>query len=172
MVKIRLKRLGSKRKPFYRIVIADSRVQRDGKYIELAGTFNPKIGELKIDKEVVLKWLKLGAKPTPTVKKMLSHEGIMAEFANLKTNGKLKVESKTGTIFGKDWDPKVNYTEPGTKPKTAEAEEQAQAAAEVKEETAPQESNEEPKTEAEPKAEAPVETEKTEDSKEETPSAE
>ncbi len=131
MVKIRLKRLGSKRKPFYRVVVADSRVQRDGKYIELVGTFNPKLGELKINKEIAMKWLKFGAKPTPTVKKMFSNEGIMAEFANFKTNGKLKVESKSGTIFGAEWDPKINYTEPGTKPVVAESKEQAQAAEEI-----------------------------------------
>ncbi|AYU55043.1 30S ribosomal protein S16 [Staphylococcus debuckii] len=83
-VKIRLTRLGSKRNPFYRIVVADARAPRDGRIIEQIGTYNPvdKSGENKvtIDEELALKWLKDGAKPTDTVHNILSREGILKTF--------------------------------------------------------------------------------------------
>ena len=73
-VKLRLLRMGAKRKPFYRIVAADSRVKRDGKYIELVGTYNPVAdpAEININEEVALKWLKDGAIPTDTVKSLFN----------------------------------------------------------------------------------------------------
>ncbi len=83
-VNLRLKRMGSHKKPFYRIVAIDSRVKRDGKYIELIGTYNPLTGERKIDKEVALKWLSNGAQPTDTVRNLFSTEGIMKEFHESK----------------------------------------------------------------------------------------
>ncbi len=166
MVKIRLMRLGSKRKPFYRIVVADSKRQRDGKYIELVGTYNPKLGEVKVKKEIALKWLGLGAQPTPTVKNIFSHEGIIAEFHNLKNKAKLNVVSKSGQRFGKEVDQKKNYTAPGTKAKTSEKEEQAAVVEEVKEEAKTEEVKEESKTE-EVKEEPKVEGTKTEEVKEE-----
>lgn len=69
-VKLRLKRMGGKQKPFYRIVAADSRFPRDGRFIETVGTYNPiaKPAEVKIDKELAIKWLSNGAQPTDTVK--------------------------------------------------------------------------------------------------------
>ena len=81
-VKLRLKRMGSKQKPFYRIVAADSRFPRDGRFIETVGTYNPVANpaEVKIDKEVALKWLGNGAQPTDTVKTLLKNEGILKEF--------------------------------------------------------------------------------------------
>ena len=77
-VKLRLLRMGAKRKPFYRIVAADSRVKRDGKYIELVGTYNPVAdpAEININEEVALKWLKDGAIPTDTVKSLFNKKGI------------------------------------------------------------------------------------------------
>ena len=85
-VKLRLKRMGSKQKPFYRIVAADSRFPRDGRFIETVGTYNPiaKPAEIKIDKEVAIKWLNTGAQPTDTVKALLKNEGILKEFASSK----------------------------------------------------------------------------------------
>lgn len=85
-VKLRLTRLGSKKKPVYRIVASDSRSPRDGKYIELVGTYNPNTNpaEVKINKEVALKWLGNGALPTDTVRNLLSKDGIMKEFAESK----------------------------------------------------------------------------------------
>ena len=81
-VKLRLKRMGSRQKPFYRIVAADSRFPRDGRFIETVGTYNPiaNPAEVKIVKEVALKWLGNGAQPTDTVKTLLKNEGILKEF--------------------------------------------------------------------------------------------
>lgn len=81
-VKLRLKRMGSKQKPFYRIVAADSRFPRDGRFIETVGTYSPVANPagVKIDKEVALKWLGNGAQPTDTVKTLLKNEGILKEF--------------------------------------------------------------------------------------------
>ena len=89
-VKLRLKRMGSKRKPFYRIVAADARSPRDGRFIETVGTYNPvkKPAEVSIDEEKALKWLNNGAIPTDTVRSILSHEGIMAKYAEGKVSGK------------------------------------------------------------------------------------
>ena len=88
-VRLRLKRMGSKKRPFYRIVAADSRVQRDGRIIEQVGTYNPitNPAEVKINEEVALKWLRTGAQPSDTVRSLLSKEGIMTKFHNEK-NGK------------------------------------------------------------------------------------
>ncbi|MBQ9298531.1 MAG: 30S ribosomal protein S16 [Clostridia bacterium] len=73
MVKIRLKRVGAKKAPFYHIVVADSRSPRDGKIIEQLGTYNPMVepSEIKLDKEKVEKWIKNGARPTDTVKALI-----------------------------------------------------------------------------------------------------
>ena len=83
-VKLRLKRMGSKSKPFYRIVAADSRSPRDGKFIETLGTHNPLNGETKLNEEAIMKWLKTGAIPTDTARNILSREGIMKKFADSK----------------------------------------------------------------------------------------
>ena len=81
-VKLRLKRMGAKQKPFYRIVAADARSPRDGRFIETVGTYNPvaQPAEVKIDKELALKWLNNGAQPTDTVASLLRKEGIMKEY--------------------------------------------------------------------------------------------
>ena len=85
-VKLRLKRMGSKQKPFYRIVAADSRFPRDGRFIETVGTYDPtkKDADVTIDEEKALKWLSNGAQPTDTVKSILSGKGIMAKYAASK----------------------------------------------------------------------------------------
>ena len=77
MVKIRLKRMGAKKMPMYRIVVADARVQRDGREIEEIGTYNPhkNPSEIKVDAEAVKKWMKNGAQPTDTVKQLLKRAG-------------------------------------------------------------------------------------------------
>ena len=89
-VKLRLKRMGSKKKPFYRIVAADSRVARDGKFIELVGTYNPvsEPAEVKINEEVALKWLSNGAQPTDTVRDLLSKNGVLKKFHESKMTKK------------------------------------------------------------------------------------
>jgi len=85
-VKLRLKRMGSKGKPYYRIVAADSREKRDGKFIELVGTYNPitSPAEVKINEEVALKWLTIGATPTDTVRALFNQTGILAKFHDSK----------------------------------------------------------------------------------------
>lgn len=80
MVKLRLKRLGKNKAPFYRIVAINSRVKRDGIYNELLGTYDPLKGEIIIDHEKCLKWLKNGAQPTDTVRSILSNQGILKQF--------------------------------------------------------------------------------------------
>lgn len=78
-VKIRLARLGSKKAPFYRVVVADSRSPRDGKFIEVVGTYNPLTNpaEIKIDSEKAKKWLSNGATPTTTAKALLVKSGVL-----------------------------------------------------------------------------------------------
>lgn len=79
MVKIRLKRMGAKRSPFYRVVVADSRNQRDGKAIAEIGYYNPMTEpvDLKIDAEQAQKWLSTGAQPTDTARALLKKAGVI-----------------------------------------------------------------------------------------------
>ena len=78
-VKIRLRRMGAKRAPFYRVVVADSRYPRDGRFIEEIGTYNPMVepSAINIDGEKALAWIKNGAQPTDTVKVLLKKAGIV-----------------------------------------------------------------------------------------------
>ena len=77
-VKIRLKRMGAKKAPFYRVVVADSRYPRDGRFIEEIGTYNPLTdpASINIDTEKAQKWIKNGAQPTDIVKKLLKERGM------------------------------------------------------------------------------------------------
>jgi len=86
MVKLRLTRMGATKQPAYRIVAADSRARRDGRFIEILGYYNPLTNpaEVKVDEEKVLKWLNDGALPTDTVRDILSKEGIMKKFHDQK----------------------------------------------------------------------------------------
>ena len=85
MVKLRLKRMGAKKRPYYRIVAADSRDRRDGSFIELVGTYSPlEDSKIEIKEEVALKWLKNGAVATDTVKNLLSKAGVMKKFHDSK----------------------------------------------------------------------------------------
>ena len=86
-VKLRLTRMGAKKRPTYRIVASDSHTKRDGQYIELVGTYNPIANETRINEEVALKWLNLGAQPSDTVKNLLSKAGIIQKFAESKKKG-------------------------------------------------------------------------------------
>ena len=81
MVKIRLRRMGAKKTPFYRIVVADSRSPRDGRCIEEIGTYDPNHKEsvFKVDEELAKKWLANGAQPSDTVKSLLKKAGVIAE---------------------------------------------------------------------------------------------
>ena len=86
MVKIRLNRMGAKKNPFYRIVVADARSPRDGRFIEVVGNYdssqNPAV--VNIDEDKVMGWLQKGAQPTDTVRSLLSKKGIMKKFAESK----------------------------------------------------------------------------------------
>ena len=86
MVRLRSQRYGSKKNPFYRIVATDSRNPRDGRYIEVVGTYNPLTNPatIKFDTEKVMIWLKAGAKPTDTVKSLLTKEGLIVKFLEEK----------------------------------------------------------------------------------------
>jgi len=79
MVKIRLRRIGAKKSPFYRIVVADSRFPRDGRFIEEIGTYNPLTDppEVKVNAERAVAWIKTGAQPTDTVKALLKKQGVI-----------------------------------------------------------------------------------------------
>ncbi|MBR5619886.1 MAG: 30S ribosomal protein S16 [Clostridia bacterium] len=78
-VKIRLRRMGAKKAPFYRVVVADSRYPRDGRFIEEIGTYNPLVepAEVKIDAEKAQQWIRNGAQPTDTVKALFKRNGIL-----------------------------------------------------------------------------------------------
>ncbi len=78
-VKIRLRRMGAKKAPFYRVVVADSRYPRDGRFIEEIGTYNPVAtpSEIKVDAEKAKQWIANGAQPTDTVKALLKKEGVL-----------------------------------------------------------------------------------------------
>ena len=79
MVKIRLRRMGAKKSPFYRIVVADSRYPRDGRFIEEIGTYNPlkEPSEVVVDADRAKEWISTGAQPTDTVKRLLQKAGVL-----------------------------------------------------------------------------------------------
>ena len=79
MVKIRLRRMGAKKAPFYRIVVADSRYPRDGRFIEQLGTYDPlkEPAEIKVDADRAQAWIKPGAQPTDTVKRLFKTAGVL-----------------------------------------------------------------------------------------------
>lgn len=85
-VKLRLQRFGSNKSPFYRVVASESTSPRDGKFIEIVGTYNPVANPAKVEmnKEKVLKWLENGAQPTETVRNILTKEGLWKEFTESK----------------------------------------------------------------------------------------
>ena len=86
MVKIRLRRIGSKKKPSYRLVVADARAPRDGAFISIIGHYNPLTDPetVVIDEEKALYWLRQGAQPTTTVARLLSKAGVIEKFKTIK----------------------------------------------------------------------------------------
>ena len=85
-VKLRLRRMGKKKQPVYKLVVADVRSPRDGKFIEAIGLYNPKTdpATVEIKEERAMYWLGVGAQPTGTVKNLLSHQGIILKFELMK----------------------------------------------------------------------------------------
>lgn len=85
-VKIRLKRMGAKKSPFYRVVVADSRAPRNGRFIEEIGYYNPLTQpvQIKIDEDKAMQWLNTGAQPSDTVKNLFRQEGILKKMHEAK----------------------------------------------------------------------------------------
>ncbi|MGI6559125.1 MAG: 30S ribosomal protein S16 [Limnochordia bacterium] len=90
-VRIRLRRMGAKKRPFYRLVVADSRSPRDGRFIESLGYYNPisEPVEIQIDEEKALDWLRKGAQPSDTARRLLEQVGVMEKFQAEKSGQKL-----------------------------------------------------------------------------------
>ena len=88
-VRIRLKRMGAKKRPFYRLVVADSRSARDGRFIETLGYYNPIAdpAEIKVDEEKALYWLQKGAQPSDTARSILRKSGVLDKFAASRNQG-------------------------------------------------------------------------------------
>lgn len=86
-VKIRLRRMGTKQTPFYRVVVADERAARDGRFLEALGTYDPRKdpGGLNVNADKALQWLQRGAQPTDTVRSLLRKAGVLRRFAELRT---------------------------------------------------------------------------------------
>jgi small subunit ribosomal protein S16 len=93
MVKIRLRRVGAKRQPSYRVVVADSRAPRDGRFIEVIGFYNPRTEPetVKVEADRALHWLSVGAQPTEAVARLLNKQGTMARFERLKQGEPMEV---------------------------------------------------------------------------------
>ena len=98
-VKIRLTRLGDKGNPFYRVVAADSRSPRDGKFLEVIGTYDPlkEPAEVKLDKDLAQSWLDKGATPTDTAKKVLEMAGVLKATKYTPSANRVKKNQKTQT---------------------------------------------------------------------------
>lgn len=78
-VKIRLQRFGSNKKPFYRVVASDAKAPRDGKFLDIIGTYDPLIGKVDVDAEKINKWVANGAKPTDTVKSLFKKHNVLSK---------------------------------------------------------------------------------------------
>jgi small subunit ribosomal protein S16 len=95
LVKIRLKRMGAKKRPFYRLVVADSRSPRDGKFIEEIGFYDPlpNPASVQVDADKVREWMRRGARPSDTARKLLEREGILPRTARPRTVAKPAAET-------------------------------------------------------------------------------
>ena len=95
-VKIRLRRMGARGKPFYRLVVADSRSPRSGRFIEIIGNYDPRTDPptINLDEEKALKWLSCGAQPTDTTRALLKKQGVMGKFLAPKPAKKAKSPAK------------------------------------------------------------------------------
>lgn len=121
-VKIRMARHGAHKSPFYRIVAADSRSPRDGRFIEQLGYYNPNNEDLKVNREAVMKWLKEGAKPSDTVKGLLQQLSIMEEFHCIKQGKEFKGSTTRKTTTNKYKERKLSKKAMAKKEEAASAE--------------------------------------------------
>jgi small subunit ribosomal protein S16 len=148
-VKIRLMRVGKKKQPTYRVVVADGRSPRDGRFIEIIGQYAPRQDPsfCQIDAESALSWLGKGAQPTEQVQKLLTEQGVWAQYESERSKPAVTKLSRRGYVTGK--------VQPGVKqPKAAPAPEPAPAAAAAVEAEAEAPAQEAPPEEA-PAEEAP-----------------
>jgi small subunit ribosomal protein S16 len=191
MIRIRLRRVGAKKQPSYRVVIADSRAARDGRFLEIVGFYNPRTEPptVRIKEEPVLKWLEQGAQPTDAVRRLLEAKGTMERFARLRKGEPLEellAEAEAAEAAAEKPSPKTRpvaarpekVVEPeeieveAEEPEEAKEEPAAVAAVEAEAEVAeaeePEEAKEEPAAVAAVEAEAEVaEAEEPEEAKEE-----
>ncbi len=127
-VRIRLQRLGRKKRPFFRLVAADARAQRDGVFLERLGHYNPitEPADVVIDEEKALKWLRRGAQPTDTAKRLLSQQGIWKKFTYEKLGKPLpedEVETDDTHEEVEDTPSEVEQEDPPTEETTESSEE-------------------------------------------------
>ena len=152
-VKIRLMRVGKKKQPTYRVVVADGRSPRDGRFIEIIGQYAPRQDPsfCQIDADSALAWLRKGAQPTEQVQKLLTEQGVWAQYESERSKPAVTKLSRRGYVTGK--------VEPGTKkPKAAPAEAAAPA-----DEAPAAEADESPAAEEAPAEDAPAEETPAED---------
>lgn len=170
-VKLRLRRMGKKRQPIYKLVAADSRSPRDGRFIEAIGLYNPKTepATVEIDEERALYWLGVGAQPTDTVKNLLSAEGILYKRSLMQkgmsedeiTNAMEELQSKREAKLVQAKSKAEKAVAEKEKAKAKEAEEKAKAEEKEK-------AKEEAEAKAKEEAEAAGKTDDTTDAAEET----
>ncbi len=146
MVKIRLARKGNRKRPFYRVVVAEESSRRDGRFIEIVGTYDPlkKPAAIEVKSEAVLKWLSQGAQPTDTVKRILMKSGVWAHWRSVQA-GEAELGGMTGKVEGTI--ERGRDSRPSSKAVAKIAEEQAKAeeaaAAAAAEEEKPDDSSDE-----------------------------
>ena len=135
-VKIRLKRMGSKKRPFYRIITTDSRNPRDGRFIETLGYYNPMTdpADIKIKEDLVYKWMERGAQPTETTEQLLRMTGVMKKWSLLKQGvSRDELEAKFEELKLKETPPvSAEEKEEKANAKKEAAEAEAKAEEEVK----------------------------------------
>jgi small subunit ribosomal protein S16 len=150
LVKIRLARKGSHKRPFYRIVVAEESHRRDGRFIEIVGTYDPlsKPAGVEVKSEAVLKWLSQGAQPTDTVRRILANCGVWAHWRSVQA-GQAELGDLTGRVTGELERKRTDRPSKKAVAKIAQKAEEAKAAAEA----APEEAL----AEEAPAAEAPAE---------------
>jgi len=154
-VKIRLKKMGSKKRPFYRVVAADSRFPRDGRFLEIVGYYNPMLepAEIKIDEDKLYKWLDDGAKPTGNAANVLKEAGLLERWRLLRAG--VKIAELDATIEER------RAKQPSPKPRKRKLSKKAQAAKAAEEKAAEEKAVEEKKSaEKKPAEEKAVEEKK------------
>ena len=162
MVKIRLRRVGAKKQPHYRVVVADSKSPRDGKFIETIGYYNPRTEPptVEIDAERALYWLSVGAQPSAAVERMLDKMGLMSKVASVR-KGEAAIEEILAQIVPAEVEEEEEAESPEAQEEAPaiEAEEELPAEAEAQEEAPAIEAEKELPAEAETPEEEPAEAE-------------